>query len=393
MQLFMEDINNNEYERENNFVFKLNSFDEDKFLKQSIEELVLEFYDEYKYYDLPIIKYEEAFLKSEPIIDRNNIKFDIYIPIVGDYSSMKYSPFSQRLCCNSYNAFIDEIESTLCMQVNLPLNPNFEIDDYIESTINSRRRDIDIQYNYLKKDISTYNQQLKKRIENELTKLESKVQVKRNLIEKSKKSKYLKIIPKSTEPIKIVESKIETVIEKVVKSEEKRQPTLLLEKESYIQIYDSLKELSVYAGRLPKSYFKLDEEDIRDQLVNSLNLKLKTATATGETFNVRGKTDIIIIDNKIIYFIAECKIWKGNSKFNDAINQLMSYISEEVYYSSIIVFNKNKNKINDQAVEVIKRREDYLGELSSNRYSFKHPKNANLELEISLLVFDIYCEY
>ena len=392
MQLFVEDINNNERERENNFIYELNNIDENKFFEQSIDELVEDFYNKYKYLDLPNIMYEQAYLNKEPIIDRNNIKFDINIPIEGQFSSIKYCPFSTRLCCSNFKADINESENALCMQVNLPINPNFEIDDYIETTINNRRKDIDNQYNYLKRDITDYNQRLKKYIDSELRKMESKVQIKRQLVEKSKQSKYLKIVPKFTEPIKIVESKIETSSNKILKQEEKPKSYLLLEKSSYIQIYDSLKELSIYANRLPKSYFKLEEEDIRDQLVNSLNLKLKTATATGETFNVRGKTDIIIIDNKIIYFIAECKIWKGQSKFNDAIDQLMSYISEEVCYSSIIVFNKNKNKIIDQASEIIKKRQDYLSYESMDRYIFKHPKNPNLKLEISLIVFDIYYE-
>ena len=95
----------------------------------------------------------------------------------------------------------------------------------------------------------------------------------------------------------------------IVEANIKKEKIMILEEKSYLQIIDTLNELSIYAQRLPKSYIKLDEEDIRDQIVNALNLKLKTATATGETFNVKGKTDIIIIENKIIYFIAECKIW------------------------------------------------------------------------------------
>ena len=122
MHLFIESINNNEFERESDFIFKLNSLDEDKFLDQTVEELVEEFYEKYKYLDLPNIKYEEAYLNEEPIIDKNNIKFDIYIPVEGKFSSIKYCPYSTCLCCNEYNAFIDERENALCMKVNLPIS-------------------------------------------------------------------------------------------------------------------------------------------------------------------------------------------------------------------------------------------------------------------------------
>lgn len=164
---------------------------------------------------------------------------------------------------------------------------------------------------------------------------------------------------------------------------------MILEEKSYLQIIDTLNELSIYAQRLPKSYIKLDEEDIRDQIVNALNLKLKTATATGETFNVKGKTDIIIIENKIIYFIAKCKIWKGSSLFKEAIEQLLSYVSEDIFYTSLIIFNKNKGEIIDSAIKVLKTHPNYLNQISQNRFKFKHPRNEKYELEVSLIIFNL----
>ena len=218
-----------------------------------------------------------------------------------------------------------------------------------------------------------------------------KVKVKIELEEKTKKSRYLKVQPKIVEPIKLEERKIETNntnIQNIV--ENKIEKVIALEKDSYLQIYNNLKELSVYAQRLPKSYYKLSEEENRDQLINALNLKLTTATASGETFNVRGKSDIIIVDNKVIYYIAECKLWNGEKKFKDAINQLLSYISQDVFYTSLIVFNKKNKNIIEEAVQVIKSHDSYVKEISEDRFKFKHPKNDRVELEISLVVFDVF---
>ncbi len=64
-------------------------------------------------------------------------------------------------------------------------------------------------------------------------------------------------------------------------------------------------------------------------------------TATGETFNKRGKTDIYIpFDNKFGY-IGECKIWHGIKKFNEAIEQLFSYMTWRDTKTSLIIFNKD----------------------------------------------------
>lgn len=390
MQLFTIEINDDERKKENDICGFLNKCDEDRLLNESIENLIEECYQKYKYGDLPIIKYDDAYLKEEPVIDRNNISFNILIPLGDNYDLFKFKPSSQYLMWANYNAFIDISEKALNMPVNISNNINFEIDDYIVKTIDDRRKYIDMQYEYLKKDIIKHNRILNDFIDREFRKLVAKVSVKKQLVEKTKKSKFLKIISKQTEPIKIVETKIETYSDKVIKQEEKSNTILTLEKESYIQIYNSLIELSIYANRLPKSYYKLDEEEIRDQIVNALNLKLKTATATGETFNVRGKTDIIIVDNKVIYFVAECKIWKGISKFDDAIDQLMSYVSEDVCYSSIIVFNKTKKKINELVTEKMKERKEFCEVVKENRFLFTHPKNNNLKLEISTIIFDVY---
>ena len=118
-------------------------------------------------------------------------------------------------------------------------------------------------------------------------------------------------------------------------------------------------------------------------------MKLKTATATGETFNVKGKTEIIIIDNKIIYFIAECKIWKGSSLFFEAIDQLLSYVSEDIFYTSLIIFNKNKGPIIDSAIKVLKGHPNYLNQINQNRFKFKHPRNEKYELEVSMIIFNL----
>ena len=390
MKLFNKNIDNDIQNRQSDMDYRFLNINEEIFFEKDLEEIKDTYYDEYCYKELPLIMFDEPYLEEEPEICRDYTSFDILIPLKGDCSSLEYEPFSHRLLCSNYGAFIDEEKNALVIHVSLKNNSDFDLDTLIEKTISNKRVNIEKQYNYLKQDIFDYNKKIKLYINRQLDEIFKKIEVKKELEEKVKSSKYLKIIPKETELIKIEEKIIETF--KDVKPQSvsiEKETYLKLEEKSYLQIFDTLTELSIYAQRLPKSYVKLDEEDIRDQIVNALNLKLKTATATGETFNVNGKTDIIVIDNKVIYFIAECKIWKGAKKFLDAIEQLLSYVSEDVFYTSLIIFNKNKSKITGEAIELMKSHSNYIENIDNNRVLFRHPKNPKCKLEISLIVFDV----
>lgn len=389
--LFRNDISIDCEQKERSIDREIYFFDENEFREKSVEDLVDEWFNIYKYKDLPVIDFENAYLNEEPIVGRENTSINIYIPLYGELESLCYEPHNQSLWCSNYYASISYENNSLLMPLNFGNKADIDIDEKINSMIESRKQNIITQYQYLKKDIEHYNYRIKGHIKNKFEDLYKKVKVKIELEEKTKKSRYLKVQPKIVEPIKLEERKIETSntnIKNIV--ENKIEKVIALEKESYLQIYNNLKELSVYAQRLPKSYYKLSEEENRDQLINALNLKLTTATASGETFNVRGKSDIIIVDNKVIYYIAECKLWNGEKKFKDAVDQLLSYISQDVFYTSLIVFNKKNKNIMEEAVQVIKSHDSYMKEISEDRFKFKHPKNDKVELEISLVVFDVF---
>jgi hypothetical protein len=66
-----------------------------------------------------------------------------------------------------------------------------------------------------------------------------------------------------------------------------------------------------------------------------------SGSATGETFNFQGKTDILIqVEGKKI-FIAECKFWKGEKSFLATLDQLLSYLSWRDTKAAVIMFNRN----------------------------------------------------
>lgn len=123
----------------------------------------------------------------------------------------------------------------------------------------------------------------------------------------------------------------------------KSYPSPQLEMAVYKQILRTV--YNVYKGfeRLPNNYRGKDEEALRDGILPVLQSMYETLSATGETFNKEGKTDISIKESGGgNVFIAECKIWKGEKLFLDAISQLMDrYVTWRDTKTALIVFVPN----------------------------------------------------
>ena len=65
-------------------------------------------------------------------------------------------------------------------------------------------------------------------------------------------------------------------------------------------------------------------------------------STTGETFNKKGKTDILIRHEKENVFVAECKFWSGIKAFHKTIDQLLGYLTWRDSKAAVVSFVKNK---------------------------------------------------
>ena len=93
--------------------------------------------------------------------------------------------------------------------------------------------------------------------------------------------------------------------------------------------------------RNPRVFSTAPEETIRDHYLVQLNGQYE-GSATGETFNGNGHTDILVRGGNANLFIAECKIWHGQKQFIEAIDQLLGYVTWRDTKTAIIVFNRNQ---------------------------------------------------
>src|SRR5262249_5480395 len=120
------------------------------------------------------------------------------------------------------------------------------------------------------------------------------------------------------------------------------KPEPALDEAHYQDILGIMHNMTLVMERSPTAFQSMGEEDIRQHFLVQLNSQFE-GSATGETFNYQGKTDILIrVDGRNV-FIAECKFWGGPKAFLETINQLLGYLSWRDTKTAVVIFNRNRD--------------------------------------------------
>lgn len=165
--------------------------------------------------------------------------------------------------------------------------------------------------------------------------------------------------------------------------------------EQYEQALRIMQDMTLVMERSPAAFKTLDEEALRQHFLMQLNGQFE-GKATGETFNMSGKTDILLREGERNVFIAECKFWKGPKAFGEAIDQLLGYTTWRDGKTAILVFNRGTETstvltgidatVKDHAN--FKRQVNWPHE-SGFRYVLHANGDANRELILTVLVFHV----
>lgn len=169
----------------------------------------------------------------------------------------------------------------------------------------------------------------------------------------------------------------------------------VIEETEYQHILAVMRSMSLVIERNPTAFALLNEETIRTHFLLQLNGHYE-GSATGETFNASGKTDILIrVENRNI-FIAECKFWRGQTAFNEALDQLLSYLSWRDMRCALLVFNKAKDTtaVRQKMHEVMEERPEHRRTISYDpngdaRYIFVKESDPGREIVITTQLYDI----
>lgn len=144
----------------------------------------------------------------------------------------------------------------------------------------------------------------------------------------------------------------------------------------------------------------MDEERIRDYFLPHLNSISTSLSATGETFNKKGRTDILVQDRMgHNVFIAECKLWKGSLHISNALNQLFErYVSWRDEKTALLVFNKEVSGFSgvvEKAVESVNNHPYCLEMLRKRKdtsfsFLFRHAEDPGKRVKLELMLFNFY---
>jgi len=176
------------------------------------------------------------------------------------------------------------------------------------------------------------------------------------------------------------------------------KPEHAVSMEEYEDILKCIRSMAIVMERSPSSFAHMEEERIRDQFLVPLNSQFEGA-ATGETFNFSGKTDILIRVDDANVFIAECKFWRGEKSFVEAIDQLLGYACWRDTKLALLVFNRNKNlsAVVEKIGACLRAHPNFLrqgtaGHETSIRCVLHHRDDRARELTLTVVVFEIPVE-
>jgi len=102
------------------------------------------------------------------------------------------------------------------------------------------------------------------------------------------------------------------------------EPEPILDMDNYEFILTICSRMARVLELSPAAFREMREEDLRMHFLVQLNGQYE-GMVTGETFNLEGKTDIIVKWKDKNLFIAECKFWDGPRSLTEAVDQLLRY--------------------------------------------------------------------
>ena len=194
-------------------------------------------------------------------------------------------------------------------------------------------------------------------------------------------------------PIEIKPRHLRTIMEKP-KPTSKAEAGL--NRSDVMSLVDFIEQYTRQFEVAPRTYQKMDEEELRDLLVGMMNANYP-GSATGETFSKLGRTDISLRVDSGHVLICECKFWSGARAYKDAVDQLFNYLTWRQNYGVLIHFCKLKDMttaVSEGKRAVTEHSSFTAGILqgqSETRFTSKHahPQDANKLVEILHLFVDL----
>lgn len=377
---------------------------EDDILNISESQYINNLIEEYKIecptmqFDQPKVKPRRVLVSSD--ILPNNFKyadpeevernaFRLFIPFVGDKEVLRYWPASIIFTGGGSSRFIignNEVYVDILDYSGNGENVKNDYNRYID--------DLKKMMGYLKNEIESINHTMPQYIRQSFN--ARKERIKKEYDDVAKLG--LPIITGDDTPktysVQTVEKRhFESPL--VNSNQQKAEPlSPTMEDVVYQDILSAIYTTGKNIERYPKTIENQDEETIRAHFLTQLSSSFKSFSSTGESFNHKGKTDIMIKHGDDVLFVAECKIWKGAKMLNEAINQLLGYLTWRDSKTALLIFNKDTaiQTVIQSIQESIPNHPNFVKQIGQRNkgwfdYTFRLTDSSN-EIKLAVMVFD-----
>ena len=310
-----------------------------------------------------------------------------FIPVSGNVSLLNYSPASTYYIGGGgdFKVNNDTISTEFI---------NFNNDGpALKKRFGSEMNGIKSNYGSLITDIEKFNSSLKSNVNSVFTKRKNKLLSKNSLMSSLGVPLKRKASTSNTFSVPKPNLKEKIRISKPIVTEKGFKPEPTLNDESYRHILKLINDVGKNFERMPSVYKGKGEEDLRDHILMTLDPNFELGSASGETFNKSGKTDIQLRYDSSVIFVAECKFWSGEKGYLKTISQLLNYLTWRDTKACVIMFVRQQDfsSILDKVKYSTENHENYLSYVNNTdenwfnyRFHINGDKNRELKLAIQL---------
>ncbi len=319
---------------------------------------------------------------------------ELIIPIAGNTDILEWRPRTQTVGNSVQGSWTsDELRVELQRRRQRGgWNP-----ERLQNEIDRATGYIDTYMNRLNGEIESFHEDLRDQLEREFDKRREEIQEQRELLGSLDVPVYQQDDTPDTFVIDAPEQREKISVEPPKSDATVSDPAPTVPETAYDDILRVINDVGRGFSRSPHLFQNSEEEDLRDHILFNLEVNFDAGSATGETFNRGGRSDILLRHGDgTNLFVAECAIWQGEQYFIDKINQLNGYLTWRDTKAAVIMFVKNKRmtpvreqiehgaKNHDQFVELVNQ----PGE-SWWQYKFHMKGDSDRELDLAVLAFHI----
>lgn len=389
-------------EQENRLVNEIEDFKEDYLLNANLDELLKYLKDKYSLEPLKLDEEKIETDREETMVDIRNSSFGsfydsdrvshikgtlikFFIPFSGDEElfKLKTSTFSSLTPSGRV------VQNELLIEIQSLDNNDASIKKEFEDDV----KEIKKWLAWSEKEVTNFNNSLEQKIKVKMNSRRERLMKASEAVSNLGYHLRRRANALNTHSVSEIKRKITPIRPPANTSSGKIEPTLDINE--YNHILRIIDNMALVMERSPSAFVNMREEDLRTHFLVQLNGQYE-GQATGETFNLEGKTDILIRHEGKNIFIAECKFWRGKKEFLEAIDQLLGYISWRDTKTAIILFNENKDISNvlKQIPEIIKEHSNYVKsekyeKENSFRFIMKNKNDEGKTFVLTIKLFDV----